>query len=728
MRKLVFLLCVLLLLSGIVQNTEASVGAETLIFYEDFEDETLNSKMRINYEEAPLKQPVYEERSGDVGVDLGYSDQAHHATVTITFEESRMVSGISLTRVMKHHGGAIRKEREINLYYDQNKVAQIYSGTYEGNIRKDSYEHLDFVQEITIEFYDTDGYDELWISEIAVYGAPINTLIYENFEDDQLEEYIRIEQMGNYTVQPVVKDFGLDSIFGFGLATPHDVENSLVYTSIIIEFDRRTFVDVISFDVINLDDNGGSAGWLAVDGVSAKKFGYYPENDQLPNAVDMDIHYLVSDEVYQIQLVVVDPSEFGEIMIDNLIVTGKRVEEELPKEKEYELVYENFDDQEWHPAIHIFSDEGYHSEPDFKESEHEGDYYYGFGTNHNQDRMLNTELFIFFDEPTFITNVSFQVTEIGGDLASIPYLDTYLNGVMSEYIVFNPTQENPQTEGMHIIHYSIMNEVCDYIVVGVEINGDGSEVFIDKLTINALLPLEDINNEDYPYIIAEDDPVIPEKAPVIPDDDPVNLDDDPVNPDDTVTEDDPEPIIFSDLDQDHWAYNYVMYMAERKIISGYPNGTFRPNEPFSRAEFCTLLNLSFDIGLYEGDDIRYEDVVNDDWFYPYVMEVDTLLIPYFRDDGSEYFAPNDDTTREDVAMAIVKAIGLDVEEADLDYLGRFDDDFMISTGLLPYVALAVQHGIMEGDGVSFNPHASLNRAEAATVFAKYLQAIDEIVE
>ncbi|MEW6491100.1 MAG: S-layer homology domain-containing protein, partial [Cyanobacteriota bacterium] len=41
---------------------------------------------------------------------------------------------------------------------------------------------------------------------------------------------------------------------------------------------------------------------------------------------------------------------------------------------------------------------------------------------------------------------------------------------------------------------------------------------------------------------------------------------------------------FSDI-QNHWARSFIEALAERGIVSGFPDGSFRPNISMTRAEF-----------------------------------------------------------------------------------------------------------------------------------------------
>ncbi|MEQ8963923.1 MAG: S-layer homology domain-containing protein [Coleofasciculus sp. C2-GNP5-27] len=49
---------------------------------------------------------------------------------------------------------------------------------------------------------------------------------------------------------------------------------------------------------------------------------------------------------------------------------------------------------------------------------------------------------------------------------------------------------------------------------------------------------------------------------------------------------------FPDI-QNHWARSFIEGLAQAGMISGFPDGRFRPNDPMSRAQFAALLQNAF---------------------------------------------------------------------------------------------------------------------------------------
>ncbi|MBO5369812.1 MAG: S-layer homology domain-containing protein, partial [Clostridia bacterium] len=72
---------------------------------------------------------------------------------------------------------------------------------------------------------------------------------------------------------------------------------------------------------------------------------------------------------------------------------------------------------------------------------------------------------------------------------------------------------------------------------------------------------------------------------------------------------------FSDIEST-FAKENIIRLSSLGIINGYENGTFRPENTVTRAEFCKMVCVAFDFG---GTNIKsFADVSENDWFYSYV--------------------------------------------------------------------------------------------------------------
>ena len=127
-------------------------------------------------------------------------------------------------------------------------------------------------------------------------------------------------------------------------------------------------------------------------------------------------------------------------------------------------------------------------------------------------------------------------------------------------------------------------------------------------------------------------------------------------------------VAFSDVSADAWYAKAVNTLASLGMVSGYPDGTFHPDAPITRAEFATIA-LAF---AYEPltASCNYNDVPTSAWFYTYVAQATT----YGWIGGSNgYFRPNDNITRAEVSVIVNNMLG---RAADEDYVDAHAGDLV----------------------------------------------------
>ena len=177
---------------------------------------------------------------------------------------------------------------------------------------------------------------------------------------------------------------------------------------------------------------------------------------------------------------------------------------------------------------------------------------------------------------------------------------------------------------------------------------------------------------------------------------------------------------FPDVGSGHWAYPYVKELTEKRIIAGYEDGTFRPDGQVTRSEFAKIMALSLQIPLVDDATVQtFADVGAGNWAFAYVETVKRYLTGY-SDGALYYFKGSEPAVREDMAVALVKAMGLenqDVELAELETI--FSDYGSISPNLRNYVLIAYKNGLVDGypDG-TFRAQGTITRAEAAALLSK----------
>lgn len=179
--------------------------------------------------------------------------------------------------------------------------------------------------------------------------------------------------------------------------------------------------------------------------------------------------------------------------------------------------------------------------------------------------------------------------------------------------------------------------------------------------------------------------------------------------------------IFSDVPSTHWAFDYIGEMAQREVISGYPDGRFLPENQVTRAEFAKIMVCAAGMRVSNTNQTSFTDVYTSDWYCPYIEAAKEYLTGYSTASGMVY-RPTTPALREDIAVALVKLKGYDTSVVDESILNMFSDSYSISDSAKKYVAVAVERGLISGyDDNTFRGQATITRAEAATMLWRAFQ-------
>lgn len=164
----------------------------------------------------------------------------------------------------------------------------------------------------------------------------------------------------------------------------------------------------------------------------------------------------------------------------------------------------------------------------------------------------------------------------------------------------------------------------------------------------------------------------------------------------------------------HWAESVITQWQSKGLIQGYEDGTFKPNNTITRAEFVTLMNNAK--GFWSEGSINFSDVKNGSWFYSAVARA--VAAGYVKGYSDDSFKPGNTITRAEAAVMIANAARLSANEAGAY---RFTDVGSIPAWARGSVGAVVAAGYMTGypDG-SFDANASISRAEAVSSLNRML--------
>ncbi|WP_312832923.1 S-layer homology domain-containing protein [Sedimentibacter saalensis] len=194
---------------------------------------------------------------------------------------------------------------------------------------------------------------------------------------------------------------------------------------------------------------------------------------------------------------------------------------------------------------------------------------------------------------------------------------------------------------------------------------------------------------------------------------------------------------FTDIST-HWAKSYIERVAAKGIVSGYDNGTFKPDNNVTVLEALVMISRLYDIDddlkekiveEYEPSLKKMTNTLYSEWSFEYLSVIIELGV--VSENGIEdMFAKKtifQQATREEIAVLLTKAMMLGDEAQNLKvYTLPFADAAKISTSARPYVYVMYDKDIFTGDSnKNINPSNKITRAEIATLLDKAWKYIDE---
>lgn len=177
---------------------------------------------------------------------------------------------------------------------------------------------------------------------------------------------------------------------------------------------------------------------------------------------------------------------------------------------------------------------------------------------------------------------------------------------------------------------------------------------------------------------------------------------------------------FDDI-KNHWAKDFIEYVAGRGLITGSTKTTFSPNENMTRGMLVATLGRLAGVNGKDYDTNGFSDVQKDSPYRAYIEWAYSKGIVYGI--GNDSFAPDKSITREEMAVIFeryAKATGYHIpvnRQANI-----YADKENIGSEYKEAVTAMQQSGIMMGvEGNRFNPKGTATRAEVFAMLGRYIK-------
>jgi hypothetical protein len=191
---------------------------------------------------------------------------------------------------------------------------------------------------------------------------------------------------------------------------------------------------------------------------------------------------------------------------------------------------------------------------------------------------------------------------------------------------------------------------------------------------------------------------------------------------------------FIDVPSDHTFYSFVRCLACRDIISGYSDGTFRPNNEITRGQIAKVVSNAAALDEDPGPQV-YEDVAPDNTFYTWInrLSLHGFMGGYpcgeegepCGADNKPYFRPFSNATRGQLAKIVANAAGVGGTPTGLYYIDVPEDN-PFYTWIMRLTALGAISGYQcggEGEPCDdanrpyFRPFNNVTRGQASKIVA-----------
>ena len=178
---------------------------------------------------------------------------------------------------------------------------------------------------------------------------------------------------------------------------------------------------------------------------------------------------------------------------------------------------------------------------------------------------------------------------------------------------------------------------------------------------------------------------------------------------------------FRDLGN-HWATAYIEALADRGLVKGYPDNTYRPNEPINRAQFAALVAASYSTPPVRAA-VNFVDVPPTHWASRAIDQAQRQ--GFLGGYPDQTFRPEQGMVRVQAMVAV--ATGLKLPPAPASTLGVYRDRAQIPSYAIDALASATQAGMVinHPDPAQLRPLETMTRAEVAVLIYQGLVAQDK---
>ena len=163
---------------------------------------------------------------------------------------------------------------------------------------------------------------------------------------------------------------------------------------------------------------------------------------------------------------------------------------------------------------------------------------------------------------------------------------------------------------------------------------------------------------------------------------------------------------FPDVSKNHWAFDSIDKLSNTKIINGYNNGTFGPEDQVTRSQAAKILARALSLQLDSTYKTSYQDVPSSHWAFKEIRALTELGV--FS--NASKFNPDAPLSRAQMAKVLVVAYQIKLDD---NHQVTFED--VPKNNWHPYITTLAEVQISQGVTINlYKPYGKVTRAQLAT--------------
>jgi len=174
---------------------------------------------------------------------------------------------------------------------------------------------------------------------------------------------------------------------------------------------------------------------------------------------------------------------------------------------------------------------------------------------------------------------------------------------------------------------------------------------------------------------------------------------------------------FPDVNTNHWASDYIQTLASLRIISGFPDGSFRPDAPVTRAQFAAILRNAFPTDVDLRNVKPFSDVAPSYWATSAIRT--TRATGFLSGYPGNRFRPEQNIPRVQALVALANGLNYSsrrlTDEPSDRILSYYQDSSQIPGYAVASIAAATDFSLVVNypNLRQLNPNRNASRAEIA---------------